>query len=481
MIRTALIPAAGEGMRAYPKTRWIPKPLLEVAGKPLIQRNLEILRDEMGIEEAVIITGHLGDQIRERLGDGAQLGLRLIWVDCPEPKIGLANGMLLAEPHLEKPFVMMLADELYLGSNHAELREPEGDYLAVCAVRHCSDKRLIQKNYSVRIQGDRIVDLEEKPQRPPTSWLGCGSYLFTPEIFDRIRAAAPSPRSGQVELMDVVGSAARAGAPVHAFQLEGHYLNVNSVEDYNNGNYFARSMAFQDARVSVVIPTFKEEESIASVVRDFKASPLVDEVLVVDNSSPDATVAQAAEAGARVEVVQRQGYGDTIAWGLDHADGDIVLVVEADHSFRAKDVGKFLEYLKDSDMVIGTRTTREMTEQGTNMIGMVRLANLIVGKLVEVLWWSRGARYTDVGCTYRGIWKDVWLQVRDRMTGVGPEFSPEMMIEVLRARKRVIEIPVSYFPRIGGESKHSKSLPHLTRTALRMLKLIIARRLGLGS
>lgn len=478
MIRTALIPAAGEGIRAYPKTRWIPKPMLEIAGKPLIERNLGILRDQMGIEEVVIIIGHLGDQLRDRLGDGSGLGLRITWVDCEEPSIGLARGMLLAEPHLDKPFVMMLADELYLGSNHAELHPPEGDYLAVCAIRHCPDKRLIQKNYCVRIQGDRIVDLEEKPRTPSSSWLGCGTYLFTPEIFDRIRSAAPSARSGQIELMDVIGDAARSGGPIYAFLLEGHYLNINSVEDYNTGNYFARSLAFNDARVSVVIPTFKEEESIATVVRDFQANPHVDEVLVVDNSSPDATVARAAEAGARVEVVQRQGYGDTIAWGLDHADGDIVIVVEADHSFRAKDVGKFLEYLKDSDMVIGTRTTRELIEQGTNMIGMVRWANIFVGKFVELLWWSRGARYTDVGCTYRAIWKDVWLQIRDRMTGIGPEFSPEMMIEVLRARKRVIEIPVSYFPRIGGESKHSKSLPHLARTAMRMLRLIVGRRLG---
>ena len=479
MIRKALIPAAGQGMRAYPKTRWIPKPLLEVGGRSLIERNLRILRRELGVEEAVIIAGHLGDQLREALGDGRQLGLKIQWVDCPEPSIGLAQGMLLAEPQFDEPFVMMLADELYLHGNHGELTVPERDFLAVCAVRHTPDKRLIEKNYSVQIEADRIVDLVEKPSQPTSHWLGCGTYLFSQQIFDRIREASPSPRSGKVELMEVIGAAARAGAPVHAFLLGGEYINVNSVEDYNTANYLARSLAFEETRVSVVVPTYQEEASIASVVRDFVAHPRVDEVLVVDNSSTDETVARAADAGARVEVVERQGYGDTIAWGLDHAVGDLLLVVEADHSFRAKDVGKLLEYLKDADMVIGTRTTREMVEQGTNMIGMVRWANVVVGKLIELLWWRSGARYTDVGCTYRGIWKDVWLQMRERVHGVGPEFSPEMMIEVLRARKRVIEVPVSYYPRTGGESKHSKSLRHLTRTALRMLRLILSRRLGL--
>lgn len=479
MIRRALIPAGGEGMRAYPKTRWIPKPLLEVGGRSLIERNLHILRRELGVEEVVIITGHLGDQVREALGDGRQFGLKIRWLDCSEPSTGLAQGMLLAQPLLGEPFVMILADELYLNSNHDQLTAPEQDFLAVCGVLHTLDKRLIEKNYSVKIEADRIVDLIEKPSQPTTPWMGCGTFLFSPQIFDRIRAAEPSSRSGQVELMDVIGAAARAGEPVHAFLLEGEYVNVNSAEDYNTANYIARSLAFAETRVSVVIPTYQEEASIAAVVRDFAAHPRIDEVLVVDNSSSDETVARAAAAGARVEVVEREGYGDTIAWGLDHAVGELMLVVEADHSFRAKDVGKLLEYLKDADMVIGTRTTRQMVEQGTNMIGMVRWANVVFGKLVEVLWWRSGARYTDVGCTYRGIWKEVWVQMRERVHGVGPEFSPEMMIEVLRARKRVIEVPVSYYPRTGGESKHSKSLRHLTRTALRMLRLILSRRLGI--
>jgi hypothetical protein len=133
-------------------------------------------------------------------------------------------------------------------------------------------------------------------------------------------------------------------------------------------------------------------------------------------------------------------------------------------------------YLKDADMVVGTRTTRELIEQGTNMRGLVRWANVFVGKLVEALWWAQQPRFTDVGCTFRGIWKDAWLRIRDRVHGVGPEFSPEMMIEVLRARRRVIEIPVSYYRREVGVSKHSKDFWKLTRTALRMLRTIFAKR-----
>ncbi len=478
MLDLGLIPAAGRGVRAYPATSWIPKVMLEIAGKPLIQRNIEILRDQLGIRDIVVIVGYLADQVRAFLGDGERFGVQIRYVHCAEPKVGLARGVLLAEPLLDRPFVTVLGDELYLGSNHSELRVPEGEFFAVCAVRQTDNPRLIEKNYSLVINDGRITDLEEKPVNVTTDLLGCGTWVFTPELFGRIRDTAPSPRSKRVELTDVVRDAARGGDLVLPFFLSGDYLNVNSIEDYNYANYKARSRSFSEYKISIVIPAYNEEDSIGYVVRDFV--DVADEVLVVDNSSKDRTVEVARENGARVETVQQVGYGDTIKWGLDHAIGDVLVVVEADHSFRAKDLGKFLQYMKDADMVIGTRTTREMIEQGSNMGGLLRLGNIVVGKIVELMWWSQEPRFTDVGCSYRAIWRESWHKIRDSVNGVGPEFSPEMMIEVLRARRRVVEIPVSYYPRVGGESKHSEGFLKVSKTALRMLKLIFAKRLGLS-
>lgn len=471
-----MIPAAGEGIRAYPATTWVPKVLLEVAGVTLLQRNIELLRDQLGIRDIVIIVGHFADMVREFLGDGERFDVSIRYVHCEEPKIGLAGGMLLAEPVIDRPFITVLGDELYLGSNHHLLSEPSGDFFAVCGVRRSDNPRIIQKNYSVEVEDGLVTGLEEKPDKVTTDLLGCGTWLFTPAVFDRIRRTPPNPRSSRVELTDVVRDAAADGENVHAFFIDGDYINVNSVEDYNYANYLVRSGNFPRYQVSVVIPAYNEEESIGYVVSDFVDA--VDEVLVVNNSSRDRTAEIAAERGARVEDVALQGYGDTIKWGLDNAIGEILIVVEADHSFRAKDLGKFLEYLKDADMVIGTRTTREMIEQGSNMAGLLRWGNVVVGKLVELLWWSQEPRFTDVGCSYRGLWRETWNDIRDRLHGVGPEFSPEMMIETLRARKRVIEIPVSYYPRVGGESKHSDSFVGVSKTALRMLRTIFAKRFG---
>src|SRR6267154_1175560 len=425
-----LIPAAGAGVRAYPATRFQPKVLLAIAGKPVIVRNIEIMRDQLGVRDITIIVGYFADQIRAALGRGEQLGVKLDYVVCADPKIGLAQGLLPALDRFDAPFVAILGDEIYLDTNHGQMRELDlGSAVAACAVMQTEDKRQIRKNYSVEIADGRIAAVVEKPAAPANNLLGVGTYLLQPRIADWIRKTPPSPRSGRVEFTDALMRAIEGGERVLPGPLAGQYFNINTIEDYNDANYAARDRNFERYRISVIVPAYNEEESLGYVIDDFR--PHVDEVLVV---------------------------------------------VEADHSFRAKDLGKLREYLKDADMVIGTRTTRQMVEQGSNMRGLLRWGNVIVGKIVEVLWWRQEPRFTDVGCTYRAIWKEAWFKIRDRMEGVGPEFSPEMMIEILRARQRVLEIPVSYYPRVGGSSKHSDSYWKISRTALRMLKTIVRKR-----
>ena len=112
------------------------------------------------------------------------------------------------------------------------------------------------------------------------------------------------------------------------------------------------------------------------------------------------------------------------------------------------------------------------------MRGPVRWGNVIVAKLVELLWWNLQPRFTDVGCTYRAPWRDAYEAMRPLLRGVGPELSPEMMVAALQARRRVIEVPVSYHRRIGGESKHSANYLRISRTALRMLWTIAKKRMG---
>jgi len=163
---------------------------------------------------------------------------------------------------------------------------------------------------------------------------------------------------------------------------------------------------------------------------------------------------------------------------MDMASGDILILVEADGSFSADDLSKLLSYLKDADMVIGTRTTKQLILQGANMNGALRWGNWFAAKFMQFLWFSQENRFTDLGCTYRVLWKDCYSVIHDNLHAAGPEFSPEMMVEVMKAKRKVVEIPVTYRPRIGGESKHSQNWKNIAKTASKMLGLIICKRIN---
>ena len=230
--------------------------------------------------------------------------------------------------------------------------------------------------------------------------------------------------------------------------------------------------------VSLVIPAYNEADTIAQVVAEFKRSPFLDEILVVDNNCSDATASLAESAGARVVREGKPGYGCALVAGMTHAKGDILVLTEADGSFCEKDLEKLLVYLDDADMVMGTRTTRQMLDQGANMRFVLRWGNVAMAKFLQLLWMRPSEpRFTDVGCTYRALHRATFAAIKDTLRETGPAFSPEMMCAALNARRRVIEIPVTYRRRSGGESKHSANFRKVARTALMMFKTICRKRL----
>lgn len=475
-----LIPAAGMGSRAYQSNSMVPKPLFEINGKSILQRNIEIMRDKLGIEEIYIIIGHLGEMVKAKFGDGSRLNVKLEYIVCKNVDAGLAKGMYLAKDYIKSNFAVMLGDEFYLDSNHDELKSfINRNYNVVCAVMTTNNIELIKENYSVKIEANEIVGLSEKPNIVLNNFLGCGTYLFTPSLFDYIEKTKPSCTTKKVELTDVIDNIARKEQGVYPFFLKGEYRNVNTTNDMNAAVCIYRSKMIKGYKKSLIIPAYNEESSIGCVIDEFKDA--VDEILVIDNCSVDRTAEIAREKGARVVTKKLRGYGDALKYGMDNAPGDIFLLVEADASFKAADLPKIMEYLKDADMVVGTRTNKEMIEKGANMNMLLRMGNIVVAKIIELFWWKdRESRFTDVGCTYRGIWKDVYLRIRDNLISTGPEFSAEMMIEILRAHKKIIEIPVTYRARMGGESKNSSNFFKITRTALRMMMIIIKKRFNLS-
>ncbi len=480
MSLTALLPAAGRGMRAAPHSATVPKAMLEVDGVPNLQRNIELLRDQLGIADLCIVVGHHGDVVTRAFGDGRRLGVAIRYVENRRLDLELPYSIYLGGRDIDRPCVLLLADECYIGSNHAELltlADPE--VLLVCGVIAAESAKEMRKNYAVVLRDGRVIDLVEKPPRPSGHLMGTGTYLLQPAVFRRLEAAfAGDPSRGPRDWTGWLGELARGGVPMAPFALRGRYVNINSRDDLNTANYLVRDAAFAQKRTSFVYVVDGDAEAAARALTRYAAEPAVHEVIAVARDAAPA-LRQVADA-RRVKLVTAghdADIGALVKLGLDHAAGDILLLAYGDDTFTARDIAKFLVYLRDADMVVGTRTTRQMIEQGTNMRGVVRAAHIALAKLLQLLWWRCACRFTDICCVYRGLWRSTYATIRDGLTAPGVEVFPEMVVEVLRARRRIIEIPVNYYNR-DLDSLRVHGQYQTVTTFRRVVSLLLRRRLA---
>lgn len=231
--------------------------------------------------------------------------------------------------------------------------------------------------------------------------------------------------------------------------------------------------SLQGARVHVALTAYNDEQCIGDAVREFKACPVVDKVIVVENNSKDNTYQAAVDAGADEVVTETiPGYGSCCMRSLAEAaqGADVAILCEGDMTFAGRDVKKFLSYLENCDLVLGTRATQELREADTQMDWLINPCNQLVAKLIQTRFW--GTRLTDVGCTYRAIRVEAYEQLKDRLTVRGNHFSPHMFIEALKLRMRLIEIPVVFRDRVGESKGVGSNKIKAARVATAMLKLL---------
>jgi glycosyltransferase involved in cell wall biosynthesis len=225
-------------------------------------------------------------------------------------------------------------------------------------------------------------------------------------------------------------------------------------------------MPARTAKVAVVIPTFNEAESIATVVAELPRS-VVGRVIVADGGSTDSTQERARRAGAEVVAVGR-GYGRACLAGAQAADdADIVVFMDGDGADDPAAVAALVEPIRSGayDFVIASRA-RGKREPGS-MASHQLLAGLAAGWLTGLLY---GVRYSDM-CALRAIRRDTLLRLGMREMTYG--WNLEMQMRVARAGLRVLEVPVSYRNRLGGESKVAGSLRGSVNAGLKIMSTFV--------
>ena len=209
--------------------------------------------------------------------------------------------------------------------------------------------------------------------------------------------------------------------------------------------------------VGVVIPALNEAQSIGLVVGDLLAlrnadeTRIVDEVVVCDNGSTDATAQQAAKAGAQVVYEAQPGYGRACLAAIRAlGPSDIVLFTDADHAFRAgQAVGLLNGISAGADLAIGSRTLGKR-DRGA-LTRSQQAGNWVATTLIRLLW---GQRATDLG-PYRAIRGPALASLDMQDTAFG--WTVEMQVKAVQQGLRTVEVPVDTRKRVG-QSKISGTL-----------------------
>jgi len=202
--------AGGSGSRLYPLTRSISKQLLPVYDKPVVYYPLSVLM-LAGIRDILVIsTPRDLPMLRELLGDGQQLGLRLSYQVQPRPE-GIAQAFLLGADFIgAEPVCLILGDNLFFGHDLLPLlvesaRLEHGARVFAYRVQDPERYGVVEFNADCQ-----AVTLEEKPRRPRSSWAVTGLYFYDRQVVDIARGLKPSPR-GELEITDVNLHYLRAG------------------------------------------------------------------------------------------------------------------------------------------------------------------------------------------------------------------------------------------------------------------------------
>lgn len=227
-IDKAVVLAAGRGTRMRELTADLPKPMIEVRGKPVVQYIIEGLRDA-GVAKFLIVVGYRADVVQNFFGDGSRYKIDIQYT-TQEKQDGTGRVVELAKSFAANaPFILAYGDILIDPANYKRLVDLADNVEALLSVTRGED---VSKGGAVFVnERMELIDLREKPKpgEPTSPWYNAGLYAFRSSIFDFTAKLKPSPR-GEYELTDAIRELAQSGKKVQALELAGSWADVRDPE-----------------------------------------------------------------------------------------------------------------------------------------------------------------------------------------------------------------------------------------------------------
>lgn len=221
--------AAGIGNRMKPITEVMPKPMVPIVNRPVLEHVVRGLV-AAGIREILLVVNYLEEQIRANFGDGSHLGACLSYVRQDSPKGGTGAAALLGEAFVgEEPFLLTFGDLMLTPENYRALvnsywENPTSGRIVGNWMDDPSQGAAITIG-----EGDRMVRIVEKPPKgtAESNWNNSGIFIFRPVIFEAIRKTPLSPR-GELELTGAIQWLADRYGDVTVYRLQGLWSDVGT-------------------------------------------------------------------------------------------------------------------------------------------------------------------------------------------------------------------------------------------------------------
>jgi len=209
-------------------TAELPKPMIEVRGKPVLQHIIEGLHDA-GVRQFLIVVGYRADAVRNFFSDGSRYNISIQYA-TQAVQDGTGRVIDLSRDFVQQcPFILSYGDILVDAANYKRIVNLPENMEAIVTVTRAED---VSKGGAVFVNDQmELVDLREKtkPGEPTSPWYNAGIYSFRPSIFDFTAKLKPSSR-GEYELTDAIRDLAQSGKKVKALELTGKWADVRDPE-----------------------------------------------------------------------------------------------------------------------------------------------------------------------------------------------------------------------------------------------------------
>ncbi|MEM2121257.1 MAG: sugar phosphate nucleotidyltransferase [Candidatus Woesearchaeota archaeon] len=223
--KKAVILAASKGQRLRPLTYETPKPLIMIKNKPLLQYNIELLRN-FNIKDIILVVGYLKDKIINYFGDGSNFGVNITYVEeDPDNLPGTAGSLRLVKNLINNTFILMYGDNLY-DINIADfyLYHKENNALATVGLKNITEDL---KDYGLaELRGNKIVRFSEKPATLNSGLANAGIFVLEPEVINMVT------KSGFSMLENDVFPKLAQEEKLYGYVFDGQWFDIKDSKSY---------------------------------------------------------------------------------------------------------------------------------------------------------------------------------------------------------------------------------------------------------